>query len=147
MQVVARLFSVMLLLGSVLAAAPVPAADPGYRAPEAVDGATTITAEEARALHKAGTLFVDVRSPRLYARRHIPGAHHLDLKSAYTEEALAAIAERDEPLVIYCSGIKCSRSFRASSMAVGWGYRDVRFFRGGIVDWRKAGYPVESASQ
>jgi len=121
------------------------AAKPGYSAPEQVAGATTVTAEEVKALHDAGGVIVDVRSPRLYNRRHIPGAHHQDLKDTYDEDTLAAVAKKDEPVVIYCSGVKCSRSSSASEMAVSWGYKDVRYFRGGIVEWRDAGYPVESS--
>lgn len=137
----------LVLLSSVLAVvAPVSyAAKAGYTAPEQVPGTTTVTAAEVKALHDAGGVIVDVRSPRLYTRRHIPGAYHQDLKDTYDEETLAAVAKKDEPVVIYCSGVKCSRSSRASEMAVSWGYKDVRYFRGGIVEWRDAGYPVESS--
>ena len=130
----------------VLAAPRVIAGNPDYRSPEEVPGAVTITAEEAKKLYDEGVALVDVRSPRLYARRHIPGAHHLDLKTAYNEAALAALASMDDPVVIYCSGVKCSRSSRASAQAVSWGYKQVKYFRGGIVDWRNAGYPVESSA-
>jgi rhodanese-related sulfurtransferase len=126
--------------------APLQAAGKNYRSPESVDGATTVTAAQVRALQEAGTAIVDVRNPRLYARRHIPGAYHLDLKHTYNEESLAAVVARDEPVVIYCSGIKCSRSTTASRKAVSWGYEKVYFFRGGIVEWRNAGYPLETGT-
>ena len=122
------------------------AGNPDYRSPEEVPGATTITAEEAKKFYDEGVAIIDVRNPRLYARRHIPGAHHLDLKTAYNEDTLAALANKDDAIVIYCSGVKCSRSYRASEQAVSWGYRKVNYFRGGIVDWRNAGYPVESSA-
>ncbi len=124
---------------------PANAKETDYRAPEQVDGTTTVTASEVKKHHEAGGVIVDVRNPRLYARRHIPGAHHLDLLSAFTEKSLSEVAKKDEPLVIYCSGIKCSRSYRASEKAVAWGYKKVMYFRGGIVDWRNAGYPVETS--
>lgn len=130
----------------VLTAPQVIAANPNYRSPEEVPGATMVTAEEAKKLYDDGAAMIDVRNPRLYARRHIPGAHHLDLKTAYNEEALAILAGEDDPVVIYCSGVKCSRSSRASAQAVSWGYKQVKYFRGGIVDWRNAGYPVESSA-
>jgi rhodanese-related sulfurtransferase len=133
-----------LLLVFMLAAPVGHAAKPGYSAPEVVAGARTVTVEEVKELFDAGVVIVDVRSPRLHARRHIPGAIHLDLKDVFDEESLAAVAKKDEPLVIYCSGAKCSRSSRASADAVSWGYKEVLYFRGGIVDWRDAGYPVES---
>lgn len=122
------------------------AGNPDYRSPEEVAGTATITAEQAKKLYDEGVAIIDVRNSRLYARRHIPGAHHLDLKTAYSEDALAALASKDEAIVIYCSGVKCPRSYRASEQAVSWGYSNVKYFRGGIVDWRNAGYPVESSA-
>ena len=95
-------------------------------------------------MQDAGTAFVDVHNPRLYARRHIPGTHHLDLKQDFNEASLAAVVARDEPVVIYCSGAKRSRSTSASRKVVSRGCERVYFFRGGIVEWRNAGYPVET---
>ena len=134
-----------LLFGIVINAPQGHAESTDFRAPEQVPGTTTVTAEEVKQFYDDGVVIVDVRNSRLYARRHIPGAHHLDLKHAYTEESLAAVASKDEPLVIYCSGVKCARSYRASEKAVSWGYTKVYYFRGGIVDWRDAGYPMESS--
>lgn len=120
------------------------AAKKGYLAPEQLPGTTLVSAAEAKTLYDAGVVFIDVRSPRLHTRRHIPGAVHLDLKDTYDEESLAKVAKKDQQLVIYCSGIKCSRSSTASAEAVSWGFKKVHYFRGGIVEWRDAGYPVES---
>jgi rhodanese-related sulfurtransferase len=136
-----------LIVVVLLAFASAHAGNPNYRSPEQVDGAETISADRARELFDEGVKFIDVRSPRLHNRRHIPGAHHLDLKNAYDEQSLAAVADRDEPIVIYCSGVKCSRSYRASEQAVSWGYSKIHYFRGGIADWRDAGYPVVTSEQ
>ena len=146
-----KIFSSLALAGWMaalcLAAMPVNAGNPDYRSPENVEGAVTIDVQRAKEMFDEGAKFIDVRSPRLYARRHIPGVHHLDLKHVFDEQSLAAVAARDEPIVIYCSGVKCSRSYRASEKAVSWGFSKVFYFRGGIADWRKAGYPLESQEQ
>jgi len=131
-----------LWLLSVLVWSPVEAEE---KAPESVEGAVTISAEQAKAMFDEGVVFVDVRNPRLYARKHIPGAHHLDLKSAFDKASLEAIIDYEEPVVIYCSGAKCSRSSRAAAFAVSWGFKKVHYFRGGIVDWKNASYPVETS--
>ncbi len=138
--------SVVLFL-SIFAIGTVYAEKSDYRSPEQVAGAINTSVEQARELYDQGAVFVDVRNPRLYARKHIPGAFHLDLKYNFDEEKLAAIAKKDQPIVIYCSGVKCGRSYRASEKAVSWGYTKVHYFRGGIVDWKKAGYPVEVSEQ
>jgi len=117
-----------------------------YRSPESVEGAITISAEEAKDMYDQGVKFIDVRNPRLYARKHIPGAHHLDLKYVFSEETLDEVAARQEPIIIYCSGVKCSRSYRASEKALSWGFEKVYYFRGGIVDWKNAGYPTEASN-
>jgi rhodanese-related sulfurtransferase len=116
-----------------------------YRSPEIVEGANTTSVEQAKTLFDQGVKFIDVRNPRLYAKKHILGAHHLDFKDVFTEQALSKLVDRKEPLVIYCSGVKCSRSSRASAMAASWGFSQVHYFRGGIVEWKNAGYPVESS--
>ena len=134
-------WSLTLLL---LFAGPLLAEEEAWRSPEQVPGAVTISAQQAKALFDEGVAFVDVRNPRLYARRHVPGANHLDLNAGFTREAFAAVAATAEPVVIYCSGVKCSRSYRACEQAVSWGYEKVYYFRGGIVEWRDAGFPMES---
>jgi len=117
-----------------------------YRSPETVDGAVTVSLQQAKELYDQGEVFLDVRSPRLYAKGHILGTYHLDFKYNFDEEKLASLAKKDQPLVIYCSGVKCSRSYRASEKAVEWGYKKVYYFRGGIAEWKKADYPVEKGN-
>lgn len=129
----------MLMIGSVSAA------DPNYKAPESVPGAMTIDVKMAEDLHRDGVAFIDVRNPRLYARRHIPGAVHLDLQTRFSAANLRAVVAENQPLVVYCSGVKCSRSSTAVEFAVSWGFSQVKYFRGGIVAWRDAGLAMDSA--
>ena len=116
-----------------------------WRSPLAVPGATTVSVAEAKRLHDLGVSFVDVRNPRLYQRKHIPGAHHLDLKNGFSRDALEALIAPDEPLLLYCSGVKCSRSSRAAKLAVSWGYQRVYYFREGVIGWKKAGLLMKFA--
>jgi len=134
--ITAALASIVLLFSSHLYAE--------YSSPENVEGSITISVAQAKVLFDKGVVFVDVRNPRLFAKGHIVGAHHLDLKNGFTEDALTSLVEREEPLVIYCSGVKCSRSYRASAKAVSWGFKQVNYFRGGIVDWKESGFPIET---
>lgn len=113
-----------------------------YFAPEHVAGAVTVTAKEAKDLFDTEAVFVDVRAHRLFKRKHIPNAHHLDLKKGFSKSSLENIAKKHEPLVIYSSSIHCSRSYKAVAKAVSWGYTQVKYFRGGIVEWKKK-YPLQ----
>ena len=120
------------------------AARTDYISPMHAPGATTVSVDEAKWLFDEDAVFIDVRNPRFYARRHVPGAHHLDKKDAFTREALEAVANKDQPIVIYSSGIHCGRAYRAAVEAVSWGYKKVYYFRGGIIDWKDIHLPMES---
>jgi rhodanese-related sulfurtransferase len=136
-----------LLLTLALIALPAHAADPNYSAPWKVEGATTVSVDEAKWLYDDGAVFIDTRNPRFYARSHIPGSHHLDMKDGFTAASLAAVARKDQPVVIYSSGEKCARGYRGAVFAVSWGYEKVYYFRGGYVDWRDVDLPLESSHQ
>lgn len=143
MRIVSTL-TIFLGLLSVLLSTPAVAVKKEYRSPSTVEGTTTVSLAEARALYDKGVKFIDVRNSRFFASAHIPGAIHLDLKYNFDEEKLKRVARSDEPIVIYCSGEMCSRSYRASASAVSWGYEHVYYFRTGFAAWKAAGFPIRS---
>jgi len=51
--------------------------------PVTVDGATTVDAHQAKALFDKGVVFVDVRTQELWEESHVPGAHFIELFSAF----------------------------------------------------------------
>ena len=108
-----------------------------------VDGAETITSDRAAELFDAGAVFVDVRKVGPYEEGRIPGAIHLDLKLAFTEDALAAVAGKSDDLVIYCNGPYCPRAAAGCEKALSWGYTNVYYYRDGLPGWEAAGLPVE----
>ena len=142
-----RLAPVIFALAMVTVSGLTGAGDDDELAPLHAPGATTIGVDEAKWLYDEGVVFIDVRNPRLYGRRHIPGAHHLDMKDGFTRETLAAVALKDQPIVIYSSGIKCRRAHKGAEFAVAWGYQKIYYFRGGMVDWRDVGFPMESGPE
>ena len=111
--------------------------------PETVAGATTIDAARAKELFEKGVPFIDVRRDSDWDAGRIPGAEHLDLKSAFTEARLAETVGKADEVVIYCNGAKCMRSSEACAKAVSWGFGNVHYFRGGYPEWVAAGYPIE----
>lgn len=111
--------------------------------PVSVPGATTVNAAEAKALFDSGAKFIDVRKSSDFDAGRVPGAESLDLKLAFTAEALAKVVAKDKEVVIYCNGLDCPRSAEGSAMAVGWGHTKVYYFRDGYPAWQLAGYPVE----
>lgn len=92
-----------------------------------------------------GVYVLDARPPNLFEEGHIPGAI-----SAPAEEARSVVpilefnVPKDAPVVVYCRGIGCLESANLASCLVDQGYRDVKIFKGGFLDWHAAGLPVES---
>ena len=111
--------------------------------PETVAGATTIDSATAKQMFDDGALFIDVRKQLDWDAGRVPDALHLDVKSAFTKDAVLAEAATDAPIVIYCNGHSCTRSSKASQLAVSWGFKNIRYYRDGFPAWKKAGYPVE----
>ncbi len=123
--------------------AGVPEAGEADVSPRTVPGASTVDATQAKALHDEGVAFVDTRALGLWALGRIPGATLLDLTSDFTEEKLADVVGRNDPVVIYCEGPKCLRSSQACAKAVEWGFTNVYYFRNGFPSWKAEGYSVE----
>jgi adenylate cyclase len=113
----------------------------------AVEGARTIDAREAKALHDRGVRFVDVRAAGDFARGHVPGASNLDVAAVLSRETLGRVVGKQEEVVLSCHGKTCPDSAYASAKAVFWGFQRVYYFAGGFPAWEEAGYPVEAAPQ
>ena len=84
---------------------------------------------------------VDAQAPAMFRRRHLPNAVNLPRQRV---EALAPVLlpELDAEIVVYCGSWLCRSSDRVAEGLRGLGYTNVRVYRGGRADWRKAGLPV-----
>ena len=70
--------------------------------------------------------------------KHIPGSVHFD-----TRDELYAAVQPDDEIVVYCSHIDCLSSVALYRDLVRRGYRNVRRYSGGLLDWEDAGLPLE----
>jgi rhodanese-related sulfurtransferase len=75
-----------------------------------------------------------------YDAKHIRGSLHFD-----TPEALYAAVHPDDEVVVYCSSVDCLSSVALYRDLLGRGYRNVRRYSGGLLDWEDAGLPLEGA--
>ena len=73
-----------------------------------------------------------------YRAKHIPGSLHF----LTPEEARNSLAQDDE-IVVYCSSSFCDASVIAYKYLVSHGYKHVRRYACGILNWEEAGYPLE----
>ena len=70
--------------------------------------------------------------------KHIAGSLHFD-----TPEQLYAAIRPDDEVVVYCSHVDCLSSVALYRDLVRRGYRNVRRYSGGLLDWEDAGLPLE----
>jgi len=73
-----------------------------------------------------------------YKASHIPGSF-----ACITPQEAFAVLNLDDEIIVYCSDPACQNSSRAYEVLSGHGYRHLRHYVGGLVDWEAAGYPVE----
>lgn len=83
---------------------------------------------------------VDVRSPFEYSIMHIQGAANIPLAGRdFIEQAKKSSADTGKPLVFYCNGHHCAKSYEAVSKADTVGkMTGIIAYDGGINDWAKA---------
>lgn len=79
-----------------------------------------------------------------YQTKHIPGSLNLPCSPDLfkSEDALQGLDQEDE-IVVYCASELCYASVIVYNLLVKRGYKNVRRYAGGILDWEEAGYPVD----
>jgi rhodanese-related sulfurtransferase len=104
----------------------------------------TISREELRSKLDSGAPIKLIMALNRWAfeARRIPGSLHFDTP----DELYAALGEDDE-IVVYCSNVDCLASVALYWGLVDRGYRNVRRYAGGLMDWEAAGLHLEGASQ
>ncbi len=101
---------------------------------------------ELQRLHqqKDRVVIVDVRSEYEYETLRVKGALNIPLSSAsFGEELIKLRASTDKPIVFYCNGRTCYKSYKATRKADYYKVDNCFSFDSGIFDWAKA-YPDEA---
>jgi sulfur-carrier protein adenylyltransferase/sulfurtransferase len=100
-----------------------------------------IDASRARELLEEGdAAALDVREREEWEEGHIPGALHIP-RGSLEGRVEAAVPDRSQPVVVYCSG--GSRSAFAAKTLEELGYEHVLSLTGGFTDWKRNGFPFE----
>lgn len=86
-----------------------------------------------------GFVLVDVRSPALFARGHVPGA--LNIPHGKLIESRLAQYPRDTLFVVYCAGPHCNGAARGALRLAKLG-RPVKLMAGGITGWIDEGFDL-----
>ena len=113
-------------------------------APETMPGATIVSAEEVidMILANPELIVIDSRKKTEYIKGHIEGAINILNTELGPEELEFIVPDRNTALLFYCNGVRCLRSSDSITRAVGWGYTNLFWFRGGWKEWTEKRLPV-----
>ncbi|MEO7114505.1 MAG: rhodanese-like domain-containing protein [Caldimonas sp.] len=128
----------------------------GITTPDALKGATRVSAEEVAELARQNVAIVDTRTQKEYDNEHVRGA----ILASYVEKSLKETdfdaskdnfdalkkIPKDKPVLFMCNGPECWKSYKASHAAVAAGYSKVYWFRGGLPEWREKHMPLEGTA-
>jgi rhodanese-related sulfurtransferase len=90
------------------------------------------------------SIIVDVRSKYEYNTMHIKGARHIPVDGAkFVDEAKKLRAESDKPILFYCNGVTCKKSYEAAKKATDAGVVNCFAYDAGLYGWAKR-YPDRS---
>ncbi len=84
-------------------------------------------------------VLLDVRSPDLYARGHVPGA--INIPHAKILESRLAQYPPDTVFVVYCAGPHCNGAHKGAIRLARLG-RPVKLMIGGITGWLDEGFEL-----
>lgn len=122
--------------------------------PTTIKGAEVIDAVKAKSLMDSGVKMIDARVPNEYAEAHIkgsisvphkgPSANVPDFDPSQDSFDLAKVSpDKNVPVILYCNGVECWKSYKAAVIAVKAGYKKIYVLRDGLPGWKAKGYPVE----
>ncbi len=126
----------------------------GYFTPKVLQGATVVTAEQAKELMEKGAKLFDTRVGHENKESHIKGAISLPYKENSPKETgfddtldvfdLTQLPQdKNMPVIFSCNGAECWKSYKSAKLAVKNHYSKVYWFRGGYPEWKSRGFAVE----
>lgn len=122
--------------------------------PPTLAGVTVVSAEQAKKMIESGVPVIDTRVGNEYADAHIKGAKNVPYKEKSPKDVgfdakqdqfdVAKLpADKNAPVIMYCNGPECWKSYKASKVATEAGWKKVQWLRGGFPEWKAKGYAVE----
>lgn len=130
------------LLGLVLLGVCVSATVSAQKITSAVDSLSILSAPEVKHMMEShpGVHLIHSLSAIEFNIQHIPGSINVPIVGNGDDQLLPI--SKQQPLIFYCMGMKCPYSRQGAIGAINQGYENVYWFRGGIPEWRKYGYPL-----
>ena len=113
--------------------------------PSSLPGIKNIGAEELKRWmdQKKKFVLLDNRLRIDFEKEHIKGAELLTVDDLIKNPQIADKYNKEDIIVVYCNGVKCWRSPAAALLLQHLGFKNIYWYREGIPDWIKRGYPTE----
>jgi rhodanese-related sulfurtransferase len=91
----------------------------------------------------ADFVLIDVRSPELYAKGHVPGA--INIPHGKIIESRMNEYPKDTIFVVYCAGPHCNGAHRGAIRLARLG-KPVKLMIGGVTGWLDEGFTLSQPS-
>jgi rhodanese-related sulfurtransferase len=111
--------------------------------PASLEGIPSVNGDEVKALMAKGVTILDNRIKSQYDTEKIEGAKWFFCDDLLKNPAMSDSLDKEKDYVLYCNGIKCWRSPAVAIMLQDRGFKKIHWYREGIPDWKKRGYPTE----
>ena len=93
---------------------------------------------------QGGAIFIDSRPADEFKAGRVMGARNIPFKDRERDLALEKINfSQHDTLVIYCDGHECQSSVNLAKLLHEEGFREMKVFYGGWLEWINAGLPTE----
>jgi rhodanese-related sulfurtransferase len=146
-----KVLSVVIAISFLLIAGQVMAAK--VLTPDSIEGVTVVNAEWVKA-NQATVKVFDARKKGEYVEGHVPGS----ISAPYKEKSAKVVdfdpsldkmkmnkypSDKSAPIVVYCNGVKCWKSYKTIVQLKSAGYSNLNWLRDGFPGWTDKGYAVE----
>lgn len=127
--------------------------------PSAISGVKILSAAQVAGL-PSNVKVIDTRPLHDYLAAHIPGSLHIAYKEqsehrinydaapdnvpAFLLRLHKLVPDQRAPLVLYCNGGTCWKSYKAILAIKTDGYTNIAWLRGGMAEWISEKLPVDS---
>lgn len=131
--------TIFTLAGLLMLAAPLLAAEEGFPLRKKYPSLQYITTNDLKSQYDKAAI-VDVRSKIEFEVIHVNKAAHLPMAVKTFAGDLEKTRQKSatSPLVFYCNGHACEKSYEAADIATKAGFKGVTVYDAGIFDWAKA---------
>ena len=96
---------------------------------------------------ETAVIIMDPRPVKAYAAGHIAGARNLQLPKFDPKGERDPLIERYSNIVIYGDDPGSATARGLTKRLLALGYKHIRFFAGGLLEWRARGYPIEGVPE